>query len=591
VRFECLSDKRCRFVACFAGWLLCAAAEPAAPSADPAEIVFYNARVFTAEPLHPYADSVALRGDRIIAVGAVAQVAPQVNNYAKRVDLGGRFLMPGMLDAHAHPIEGGLELVQVRYSAMDGSVPNLVHFVESQASEKAAHRGDALVIYDLDLGFWGHLPELDLALSSGTFAKQRVALYGSDGHTAWANRAARDKAGVTRASLRGMPESERRFYGHDDNLEPNGFLVDAGRNRLTASLPAITPEIWLAAAKAAVEYMHSFGITGWLDAAPAGVVGGDIPLSVKDPGVLPVYRALAAAQGLTVHVRAYPVVKPDLGSQQVDVVQALQALYNDVPNFKIPGLKVFADGVVEFPSQTAALTKPYVNSGRSMSPLFTAAKMNALVAEAYRRGLAVHIHAIGDLAVKQSLDAFKAARRANPSTTLPFVLTHAQFVDAEDIPRFAQIGVTAALQLLWALADPSTNEMVKPYIDAKIYRQMYPARSLLDSGAVIAGASDWPVSSPNPFLAIYQAETRRGVQGVLDETQRMPRAAMLYAYTRHSAAVLDLADQIGSIAPGKLADLVLVDRDVLTVPVDELKEAKVVWTLFAGKAVYGEPPF
>jgi hypothetical protein len=204
--------------------------------------------------------------------------------------------------------------------------------------------------------------------------------------------------------------------------------------------------------------------------------------------------------------------------------------------------------------------------------------------------LSVHIHAIGDLAVKDSLDAFEAARTANPSSKLPFTLTHAQFVDPEDIPRFAKLKVTAALQLLWALADPSTNEIVKPYIDPAIYRTMYPARALLDSGAMIAGASDWPVSSANPFLAIYQAETRRGAQGVLDETQRMPREAMLYAYTRNSARVLDMDDQIGSIAVGKLADLVLVDRDVLTVTAEDLKDAKVLWTMFGGKVVYGQSP-
>jgi predicted amidohydrolase YtcJ len=169
-------------------------------------------------------------------------------------------------------------------------------------------------------------------------------------------------------------------------------------------------------------------------------------------------------------------------------------------------------------------------------------------------------------------------------------MTHAQFVDPEDIPRFAQLHVTAALQLLWALADPSTNELVKPYIDPAIYRWMYPARSLLDSGALIAGASDWPVSSANPFLAIRQAETRRGVQGVLDETQRMPREAMLYAYTRNSAQVLDMSDQIGTLAPGKLADFALIDRDVLTVSSDELGDAKVLWTVFGGKTVFGQPP-
>jgi predicted amidohydrolase YtcJ len=256
----------------------------------------------------------------------------------------------------------------------------------------------------------------------------------------------------------------------------------------------------------------------------------------------------------------------------------------------IPGLKVFADGVVEIPSQTAALTKPYLNTGRSVTPLFTPAKMNALVSEAYRRGLTVHIHAIGDLAVKNSLDAFEAARKANPGNSLPFSLTHAQFVDAEDIPRFAQLHVIAALQLLWAVADPSTNEQVKPYIDPEIYRWMYPARSILDAGGEIAGASDWPVSTANPFLAIYQAETRSGPQGVLNAAERMPREAMLFAYTRNSAEVLNQLDEIGSLAPGKRADLALIDRDILTIPAQELKSAAVVFTMWGGKIVYGKEP-
>ena len=210
--------------------------------------------------------------------------------------------------------------------------------------------------------------------------------------------------------------------------------------------------------------------------------------------------------------------------------------------------------------------------------------------EADRRGLIVHIHAIGDLAVKASLDAFGAARRANPQGTLPHTLTHAQFVDQEDVPRFAEYQVIAALQLLWALADPSTNEQVKPYIDSAIYARMYPARALLEAGATIAGASDWPVSTANPFEAMYQAETRVGPQGVLDAGQRMPREAMLLAYTRNSARVLNQLAEIGSLAPGKRADLVLVDRDVLTVPAAEMKEAKVLWTMFGGRIIYGTAP-
>jgi predicted amidohydrolase YtcJ len=293
---------------------------------------------------------------------------------------------------------------------------------------------------------------------------------------------------------------------------------------------------------------------------------------------------------LTAHVVAYPVVQPDLGSQQIDAVEAIRAKFKDIPNLTIPGLKVFADGVVEVPSHTAALTKPYRDTGRLVKPLFTPAKMNALVSEAYRRGLTVHIHAIGDLAVKDSLDAFEAARKANPDTHLPFVMTHVQFADPEDIPRFGQLHVIAALQLLWAVADPSTNEQVKPYIDPEIYRWQYPARSILDTGGTIAGASDWPVSTANPFDAIFQAETRSGPQGVLDAAQRMPRLAMLYAYTRNSAEALDQSSEIGSIKAGKRADLTLIDRDVLTIPAEELKKAAVIFTMFGGKMVYGHAP-
>jgi len=427
-------------------------------------------------------------------------------------------------------------------------------------------------------------------LSGGAFAKQPIVLNGSDGHTAWANQAARERAGITADYIKGLSPDARHCYGTGRDWNPNGFMVDACKVKLDKSLPAPSAEAMLKAGEAAVHYMNGLGITGWLDAAVSGVVGGAVPARVDEPGFLPVYRALAERGELTAHVAAYPVVQPDLGNEQIDVVEALREKYKDVPNLSIPGLKVFADGVVEIPSQTAALTRPYLNTGRPGPLLFTPEKMNALVSEAARRGLNVHIHAIGDRAVKTSLDAFEAARKAVPDAKPPFSLTHAQFVDPEDIPRFARLNVIAALQLLWAVADPSTNEQVKPYVDPSIYRWMYPARSMLDAGDVIAGASDWPVSTANPFAAIYQAETRAGPQGVLNPAERMPREAMLYAYTRNAAMVLNQLGEIGSIAPGKRADLALIDRDVLTVPAAQLKKASVIFTMWGGKIVYGREP-
>jgi predicted amidohydrolase YtcJ len=579
------------------GALAIAAASPTfAVDAPDSATLFYDAHVFTAEPDAPYAEAVAIRGDRIVAVGALASVEKAAGANARRVDLGGRFLMPGMIDAHAHPIGsrnvlgGGTSLVQASFTDIGKPLSDLVSFVGKTVDARSSLMGDTVIVNSVDTGYWLHASDIDKALGSGRYADVPIILIGSDGHTAWANRKARERAGITASYLRTLAPAQQAYYGFGPDFSPNGFVVDVGLTRLRLSMPVAPMETQLSYGRAGIHYLNAFGITGWLDAAVAGVVGGDLPLTLDDPGVLPVYRELARRGELTGHVAAYPVIRPDDGLQQLDVVEALRKQYADVPNLRIPGPKVFADGVVEFPSQTAALTRPYANTGKSTPVLFDPKRFSELVVAADRRGMIVHVHAIGDLAVKLSLDAFGAARRANPGGTLPHTITHLQFVDAEDIPRFAEYRVIAALQLLWAVADPSTNEVVKPYIDPAIYARMYPARSLLQTGAIIAGASDWPVSTANPFEAIYQAETRTGSQGVLDAGERMPRAAMLYAYTRNAALVLDQLDEIGSIAAGKKADLVLVDRDVLTIPVDEVKDAKVLWTMFGGRIVYGAGP-
>jgi predicted amidohydrolase YtcJ len=207
------------------------------------------------------------------------------------------------------------------------------------------------------------------------------------------------------------------------------------------------------------------------------------------------------------------------------------------------------------------------------------------VVAADKQGLIIHVHAIGDGAVKAALDGIAAARKSNGDSRLPHTLTHEQFVQPEDFPRFRELGVLSALQLLWADASQDTIEIVKPYLDPDIFKWQYPARSILDNGGIISGASDWPVSSANVFWAIYQAETRKGPEGVLDPSQAMPREAMFYAYTRNSARAMNL-DSIGTVAAGKRADLVLCDRDVLTISPEEMRDAKVLWTMVAGKTVY-----
>jgi predicted amidohydrolase YtcJ len=549
--------------------------------------IYVNAHVFTAEYSAPYAQAVAIRGDRILAVGSQTAVEKIAGKSSRIVDLHGQFLMPGMIDAHAHPVMGGMTLIMASYPDETGSIPNLISFIGKQLDEKKSFIGDTLVIHDLDLGFWSHSAELDAILSHDRYAAIPIVLNGSDGHTGWANLAARQRAGLTSDYLRSLSAEKQKFFGVGAEFNPNGFVVDFGKNMIDQSLSKPSPEMMLAAGGAGVHYMNSVGITGWLDAAAVGDPSG-AALEANDSGTLPIYQELAKRGMLTAHVAAYPVVSPDAGIGQIALVEKLRKQFATIPNLTIPGLKIFADGVVEYPSQTAAMIKPYINSGQVVSPMFTQTAMNAMVVQADKRGLLVHVHAIGDGAVKAALDAFEVARKANPAGKLKHTITHAQFVESHDQQRFAHYNVIATLQLFWALAEPSTVELIKPYVDPAAYQTMYPARSLLEAGVEIAGASDWPVTSAAPFAAMYQAEVRKGPEGILFPEQRMPRLAMLYAYTRNSADVLNQLTTIGSIAPGKRADLVLVDRDVLTVSADELKEAKILATMFAGKTVFGD---
>jgi predicted amidohydrolase YtcJ len=201
-------------------------------------------------------------------------------------------------------------------------------------------------------------------------------------------------------------------------------------------------------------------------------------------------------------------------------------------------------------------------------------KFAQFVTLADKNNLLVHVHAIGDLAVTESLNGIEAARKINGNSGIPHTITHLQIVQPKDFARFNQLGVLASMQLLWALGDVTTIDIVKPYISPDLYQWQYPARSILHANAIICGASDWPVSTANPFEAIYEAETRNGKMGVLDSTQCVPRIAMLYAYTINAAKALRQERFIGSLTPGKSADLILVDRDVLNVSPEAWNDRK-----------------
>jgi predicted amidohydrolase YtcJ len=536
------------------------------------ERIFFHAKVFTGDPQNPYAEAVAIRGEKIVAAGSFAEVVKSVSAKAERVDLEGKSLFPGFIDSHSHSIEGGLSLISADASEKVETLDQLAPFVEDAEKSGKGRRGEILEILGLPLEFWSHPDVLNAEFSRGAYEKQSVLLRGMDGHTAWANRELLQRAGITADFLKKLSVGERGYYGVDQNMQPNGFLVDAGMEKIEPLLPAPSADELLAAGRAALQYNYSLGITAWLD-----------PLA--SDYVLRTYKMLADRGELTSQVAAFPQVFAKDPAAELAGVQKTREAYKDVRNLYVTGIKVFADGVAEFPSQTAHLSKPYKNTGRNGDLLFDPKKFAELCIAADKQGLIIHVHAIGDRAVTEALDGIAAARRANGNSGLPHTLTHEQFVLPEDFPRFRELGVVSALQLFWAEASGDTIEILKPYVDPEIYRWQYPARTILDNGGIISGASDWPVSTANVFRAIYQAETRRGAEGVLDASQDMPREAMFYAYTRNSARAMNL-DSIGTIAPGKRADLVLLDRDVLTVSPEEMRETKVVWTMVVGKVVY-----
>jgi predicted amidohydrolase YtcJ len=535
--------------------------------------VLVNGRIFTSNPQQPYAEAVSVRDGRVVAVGNRAEAAASVGSDAEVTDLGGQTLLPGLIDSHVHAVFGGIGLLSADARSDLADVDALEAFVAEAKRSGRGMNGDVLVVTGIPLALWSQNAALNERFNGGAYAAQPLFLRGMDGHTGWSNAAMRKRAGLDRAFIAGLPEEKRKYYGVGDDLTPNGFGVDEGLEVIERQIPPVDARKSAAGARAAVEYLHSLGITAWLD-------------PWVDESTLTAYRDLAAAGGLSAHVAALPVVKPDDPQSFKDAL-ALRGKFGDIPNLTIPGVKVFADGVVEYPSQSAAMTQPYANTGKMGDLLFMPENFAKLCIDADKLGLVVHTHAIGDLAVHEALNGYDAMRKANGDSGLPGSITHLQFVRPDDIGRFKRLGVLASYQLLWASYGVDSVDLVKPYVAADIFPWQYPARSMLHAGAVIAGASDWPVSTPDVFKAIYQAETRKGETGdVLDASQVMPRESMLHAYTINAARTMRQEKAIGSIEPGKAADFVLLDRDVLTVPAEQMRDTKVLATMVAGQWVF-----
>lgn len=540
------------------------------------QTIFYNARIFTGNRQYPYAEAIAIEGNKIIAVGNYGEVKKLSNANSEWMDMKGGFIMPGIVDSHNHGIHGGRSLTKPNVFDNKMKPQELFAFAKDALKKKDKLTGDILLIMGLNISTWSYLDELSNLLNKDEFSTQPLVLRGSDGHTGWCNKVMMKKAGLDKSFIQSLKAGEKVFFGVNANGEPTGFVSESGYQKISKAIPIETD--FSKAAELTMIYNNANGITAFLEPTVSTTNNTRIDY-------LNWYQYLVKKNKLTVHIAGTVVGDANAAPQpQIAQLRNLQKKYNS-RNFNIIGFKFFADGVIEHPTHTAALSLPYTGTDSKGVLMFDPKKFTQFAIAADKEKLLIHVHAIGDRAVTETLNGIEAARKMNHNN-LAHSITHLQIVKPSDFNRFKELNVLASFQLLWAFGDVTTVDIVEPYIDSSLYKWQYPARSMLQAGATICGASDWPVSSANPFEAIYNAETRKGSLGVLDSTQCMPRMEMLYAYTIEAAKVLWMEKSIGSLEPGKYADMILLDRDILSISPEAMRDTKVVWTMFEGKKVY-----
>jgi predicted amidohydrolase YtcJ len=358
--------------------------------------------------------------------------------------------------------------------------------------------------------------------------------------------------------------------------EPSGTLRESAMDLVEELLPPYSPEQRREGLLRALEMAAAFGITTLHDASTS-------------PEMLAAWAELDRAGALTARVIASQYVDPAKGLDQVDSLAAWRRRHAGTRYFRPDAAKLFTDGVIE--ARTAALLAPYTGSADAGTPVFRPGQLDSLVAALDAAGIRIHIHAIGDRAIRMSLDAIAHARSVNGVRDNRPILAHIQLFDPADIPRFRELGVVASFQPLWAFADTYITDLTEPVLGPERSRWLYPIASVVRSGAVVAAGSDWTVSSMNPLEAIQVALTRRspadtaaGPAWIPEEVVALP--TMLRAYTVNGAWAAGDETRTGTIEPGKAADLVVLDRDLTAVAPHEVARARVLLTLLDGRAVF-----
>jgi predicted amidohydrolase YtcJ len=544
------------------------------------DLAFVNGSIFDGYATTSDKKNVGVRDGRIVTLDA-AEVAAWTTASTRIVDLTGRLLLPGFIDAHVHPVEGGVERLGCDLSGgwtREQYLTIIRDYVATHPEQEwiigggwqqAAFPGGTPVASDLD------------AISSD----RPIIVSNRDHHSAWVNSVVLRMAGIDKD----YPDPDDGRIERDEDGNPTGTLHEGARMLALHLAPAHTRQQLYDGLIEAQRYLHSYGITGWQDA-----LIGDYGNHSSD--IVNVYQQAMDDDMLRARVNGAIWWRRDEGESQLQNVLTLRDRFQQ-ERFRISSVKIMQDGVPE--NRTAAMTEPYLVPECSCAGTDTGisfiepAKLNDYVTILDQHGLQVHFHAIGDRAIRESLDAVATARTRNGHSGLTHHIAHVQLIHPDDLPRFAELDVAANIQPLWAANDPQMVKLNLPIIGEGRANWQYPFASLIAGGAHVCAGSDWPVTSPDPWLGIHVAVNRQHPAShpdfngeVFVSHERITLDAALRAYTSDSARINDRGEYSGGIKEGYVADLVVVDRNPFELPPDQIFSTRTLETFFEGESVY-----
>ena len=549
-------------------YLLLLGASALAQGRPAADLIVTHANIYTVDRQHPRAEAVAVIGERIVAVGSRAEIDSWRGPATRVIDAHGRLLLPGFNDSHVHFTDGGAALAEVQLNDA-GSVEELRHRLATQAARTA--RGEWILGGDWDETKWSPRQQPTAALIDEVTRDVPVFVRRYDGHQGLANSAAMRLAGIST----GTADVAGGVIVRDETGTPTGIFKDAAQELIFKVIPPRSHEQRLAAARRALAYAASMGVTSVQH------------MSVEFADV-EVYSELLEKGELTTRIYCAPLETEWQAQARVGMRRAWGS-----PYLRLGAVKGFADGSIG--SRTAALLKPYSdepdNRGILSAEMRPPEAMRERLMQADAAGLQLRVHAIGDRAISMVLDMFEAIEKANGYHDQRMTIEHAQHTVADDLERFARLHVIASMQPYHAIDD---GRWVEARIGHERARTSYAWRSLLDHGVTLAFGTDWYVAPLNPLLGLYAAVTRatldgKNPQGWIPE-QRITLAEAVEAYTLGSAFAEFQEKEKGSITAGKLADMVILSDDIFAIKPEAIRNVRVETTIVGGKLVYGGPP-